>query len=350
MSLLWVEGFEWLGTGADSYVPNGMLAEKYYSAPSNSTAYLRAGRTGGYAIEGIYNSTQSLYPLNAGFSTASDTYITGFAIRPMSSFGTVGLVTFRKSGNTAISLRINSTTKEIEIWDRASTLKGTTIGVNLTALTWYYIELKIKDAVLGTVEIHVNGQVVAYLTNIDTTGNGTPGINDISWAIGINGSYGIRLDDIYFCNGAGATNNDFLGNAVVASMFPTSDGAALEWALSAGSDHYALVDEAPDTADTDYVSAASADTKDTYGYADVADLGTIHGVQTNTVMKEMTVVAVPTMKTLVKSGATTYDQTLSGAITTGYKSYYTINETDPATTAAWALADLNSAEFGIKRV
>ena len=144
-----------------------------------------------------------------------------------------------------------------------------------------------------------------------------------------------------------------MGNAQIRAIFPTSDGSSAEWGLSAGSDHYALVDEAPDTGDTDYVTADSAGTEDTYGMSDAEDLGTIHGTQINITMKEMSAAVVPTMNSLIYSNSTLYPQAVTGVsttITTAYKSYYTINETDPATSAAWSLANLNAAEFGVKRV
>jgi len=350
MSLLFIEGFEWLGTGVDAYANVTMLGQKYYSVPSSNTCYLRTGRTGGYALEGIYNSTQSLWPYNGTFPTTSPVWIVGTGLRPATNFGTQGFLTFRKSSTNGLAIKVNNSTKEIDVYDRNYALIGSTVGVNLTAGTWYYIEVKILDSLAGTVEIHVDGQIVLYLTNKDTTADGSSGYNSPYWNIGINGSYPIRIDDLYICNGAGSVNNNFLGNVQIRAAFPTSDGSNTAWALSAGSDHYALVDEAPDTGDTDYVSADNADTKDTYGLGDVDDLGTIHGVQTNIVMKEMSAAVVPTIKTLIYSNSTLYEQSLNAAITTAYKSYYTINETDPATSAAWTVANLNAAEFGVKRV
>lgn len=350
MSLLFVEGFEWLGTGVDAYTPANMLAQKYYDAPAANKTYLRAGRTGGYALEGIYNNAITLWPYNGTFPTTSPVWIVGFGLRPTTNWGSMTVLTFRKSSTNGLTLKLNPTTKEIEVYDRTPVLLGSTVGVNLTAGTWYYVEIKITDAVAGTVEIHVNGQVVCYLTNKDTTADGTAGYNSMYWGLGYYSVYPVRIDDLYVCNGAGSTNNDFLGNVQIRAIFPTSDGSSVEWGLSAGSDHYALVDEAPDTGDTDYVTADSAGTEDTYGCSDAEDLGTIHGTQINITMKEMSAAVVPTMNSLIYSNATLYPQTVNAAITTAYKSYYTINETDPATSAAWSLANLNAAEFGVKRV
>jgi hypothetical protein len=348
MSLLWLDGFEWLGTNVDNYIAGSRFSKKYVSAPNEGYVRLRSGRTGGYAVEPAYSYAFGLY--TPTFSAASDTYVVGFGLRPYPSFasGSINLLLFRKGTYSGITLQYTYPTKELLVLNRSGVQIGTTARANLDRGTWNYVEVKVKDAVAGEVTILVNGYEVCVLTNVDTTTSNGVGYDNCIFTLGNNSNYGLGLDDLYILNAAGDSNNDFLGDVQIRAIWPTSDGDLAEWGLSAGTDHYALVDDNPLTDDTDYTTADGT-VSDLFGYGDASDLGTIHAIQINSCMREMTTAVVPTMKNLVKSNGTVYEQTVP-AVTTSYKTLYNINETDPATAEAWTLANLNAAQFGVKRV
>jgi hypothetical protein len=198
------------------------------------------------------------------------------------------------------------------------------------------------------VTIKVNGyEVLVKSSGLDTTSSQGVGYDTVYFTIGSSVNYGIRLDDVYICNAAGSRNNTFLGNAQIRSIMPNADTVQKDWGRSTGTDNFALIDDIPSNDDTDYVTA-DATASDLYDYPDAPDLGTIKGIQINSTLKEMATAIAPTMKNLVASGGTTYEQATQ-AVTTGYKTLYSIVETDPYTTDTWALANLNAAKFGVKR-
>jgi len=347
MSLLWIDGFETVSSTVDAYINSTVLGKRYASVSYGGYIYLRSGRTGGYGIEPAYAYAVSFTTYT--FSAANDTYYVGFGIRPHSSIGngTIDLVLFRKGGNSGITIRYTYPTKELLVLNRSGVQIASTARANLAPGTWNYVEIKVKDAVAGAVTILVNGYEVLVKTGIDTTASSGVGYDSAIFTIGSNSNYGIRIDDLYIANGAGSVNNGFLGNAQIRGIMPNADTATKDWGRSAGSDNYALVDDIPSNDDTDYTTADGT-ASDLFGYADASDLGTIAGIQVNSTMKEMATAVVPTIKNLVASGGTTYEQTTQ-AITTSYKTLYSIVETDPYTTLAWTLTNLNAAQFGVKR-
>jgi len=341
MSLLWIEGFESFGTTAGDSVSSTITLTKYLDATS---FYVRAGRTdGGYAL-GTSTSTTSLYYLVTPLlSTASTTYVVGFGLYvAASSSTTFDLLAFRKTATNGVTLQYATSGSEITVANQAtSTTLGTTSGAGLAVGNWYYVEVKVVDAESGSVEVRINGATVLTVSGVDTRAT-TAGYDNIK--LGARRTY---VDDWYVLNGAG-TCNDFLGDVQVRAIWPASDGDATDWTPSAGSDHYATVDENPCTTDTDYNSAAGT-ASDLFNYSDASDLGDILAIQINSCTKEGTPSATPTIKNLAKISSTVYEAA-TPAVTTAYDMLYSVLEVSPATSSAWTLAGLNSTQFGVKRV
>ena len=159
-------------------------------------------------------------------------------------------------------------------------------------------------------------------------------------------SAGDCLDDIYVCDSTGASHNDFLGEVEIEAIFPSSDYGTCDWTCSTGTDHYGLVDDNPPDDDSTYISTDTVDHKDLFDYQDVSGDAGILGIQINTLARIES--AARNLTPMLRSGGTEYAQTAQLVTDTSYDEFVTILETDPATSSAWTVANLNATQFGVK--
>ena len=284
----------------------------------------------------------------------SATYIVGFAFRPGLTNGTNPIIGFRYFNTTQVDVRFASGTNLLSV-----TRNGTTLETGTTALTldvWYYIELKatIHDTT-GSYELRINGVTEASDTNVDTNAQGFANINQLMLGSITNVNTQQTLgyyDDLYLCDTVdsgvgGVPNNDFLGDVKVVAIFPNGNGNSSQFDGSDGNstDNYLLVDEQDWDSDTTYVESNTATEKDTYAYSDVTGTGTVYGVH----------ILPGARKTDAgtRSGVTV--ARLSGTETDGpvfapgvsYQYWADIREAKPGG-GSWSIANVNSAEFGVK--
>jgi len=222
---------------------------------------------------------------------------------------------------------------------------GTVLGVSAATLSagYNYIEIKatIHDST-GAVEVKINGVTDnnLNLTNVDTRNGGT-GVIDTILIAGTG-----YTDDFYVCDTSGATNNDFLGDIRVDTIYPDGDGNYTQFTPSTGTAHWSLVDETtPNT--TDYNSGANIGDRDSYTYAALSAITsqTIYGVQINAAALKSDS-GSRSLGTMSRLSGTNKDG--SGAALSTSQTYISeIQETDPAS-AAWTESNINSAEFGVK--
>jgi hypothetical protein len=233
-----------------------------------------------------------------------------------------------------------------------ATRNGTALGTSSSALsagTTYYIEVKvlISDAA-GTFEVRVNGSNTGWLalTSQDTKNTANATANQFSLSGPVTGTL---FDDLYVCDSAGSTNNNFLGDIRVDAYVPSGNGnsSQLVGSDSNSVDNYLLVDEALYNTDTDYVQSATAAQKDTYAFTDMSHTpASIFGLQVNMIGKKDDS-GNRSICSVIRSGGADTDGT-SQALSTTYVDYMQVSETDPNTAAAWTKTNLNSAEFGVK--
>jgi len=151
-----------------------------------------------------------------------------------------------------------------------------TVG-SVTADTWYRIELRhLIHASAGDMELrwYLGDNTTEIETPLLTSGVDTL-ITNIRWQyIGkftATNSVAFAIDDVA-CNVASGTfQTSWCGPAKTALMVPTGDSTPVEWTPSTGTDHFALVDDAPGAPDDDttYVSAAVANREDWYTLTDL---------------------------------------------------------------------------------
>lgn len=331
MTLLFIDGF-------DHYTSNASVAAKWTAVSSTyPVGAATSGRRGGGALQLITNFATAQKTLPSTYSTI----IVGFARKTFN--GTVEFLEI-KEGST-IHLSFTYDTGKIKAWrgDKNGTLLGTS-ATTIDSTSWWYIEVKatISDSTGGSLEVRINGSADANLTlsGIDTRNGGASGVVSNIYL-----SCEGYVDDLYVCDTAGSTNNDFLGDCRIDTIYPAGAGNYTQFTPSAGS-NYACVDEtAPNT--TDYVSDATSGDIDSYACGDISALlsSSVYGAQVNAYAKKSDS-GSRSLGTMARLSSTDSIGT-STALGTSYGYISQIYETDPSS-AAWTRTNVNSAEFGVK--
>lgn len=339
MALLFCDSFD--------HYASGDATTKYNQVQTNNgfTIGAAAGRNG---TNGLQTGGNDSWARKTGLN-AHATYICGFAFKPASLADNSGAF-FQLEDPSQIAhimLRING--QHIQALRGDGTVLGTstqTLVINQS----HYVEIKVlcSDTV-GTLEVRVNGVVWLSLTGIDTRNGGTATFGGIIFGgVGnVNGAT-YNFDDLYVCDGSGATNLDFLGDVRIQAILPSGDGNSSVLLGSDGNsvNNSLLVDEATPNSDTDYVSSAVVGDKDTYAFGNVTPVsGTVYGVQVLPFARKDDA-GVRSIVSVARVSATEVDGPAQ-ALTTTYKYYADVRETKPGG-GAWTITDVNAAEFGVK--
>jgi hypothetical protein len=332
MALLFVDGFDhyasadvgkkgWILAGTGSILPTG-------------------GRRGGGAMSVATTSSSTFAKtLPASYPTL----IAGFAydIGASPSYGLI--FDFVDAAITHISIGVTS--------DRAvyASRSGTTLGTSANAViptpgSFAYIELKatIHDTA-GAVEVRVNGVSVLTLTNVDTRNAGNASVTGFRLR---GASTTSKIDDLYICDATGSTNNSFLGDVRVDTLYPNADGTFSDFTPSTGTSRFALVDESSVNT-TDYNDGAAVGDRDSYEMANLAALAsqTVYGVQVSAALQKDDAGA-KSAAVFVRSGGTNSDGP-AAAIGTSQAFVSQVYETDPAASAAWTETTVNAMQAGV---
>lgn len=339
MALRWLEGFETLG----NTVSNAAASRKYdtaNSAGSTLSATARSGSKGWGRTTGNNGGQRLIKTIDA-----QATWIVGCAHYTASTSFSNEFLGVMDAGTLQCEVGINVTSKKLEI-----RRNGTVLATGATILQlsqYYFVELKVTIADAGgTADLHLNGVSDATFTG-DTKNTANASANQIF--LGDNASQNLGWwDDWYACDGTGSINNDFLGDVKVELLVPTGAGNSTQFTPSTGS-NWQNVDEALSNDDTDYNSSATAAQKDTFATSDLATAsGTVKGMMQTVVFRKDDA-GGRTIRTVVRSGATDYTGTTTTVLDT-YSGVYHVREVDPATSAAWTIANVNAVQVGYELV
>lgn len=325
----------------------GDILTKYTSRVSTTQQAITTGRFSGSSALQIGTGGTQNSGLNKVLTTSHATAIMGFGFRATVSGSNYVSRLMEGGGATEHGgVRFNGTFLQV---NRAGTLvTGTTA---IVTNRWYYVELKyVVHDTTGSYELRIDGVTELSATNVDTRNGGTSGVID-SFTIGTVSGSNVNYEyaDIYFCDGAGSTNNDFLGDVRVEALFPNGNGNSSQLVGSDGNstDNYLLVDETTTTnATTDYVQSATTGEQDTYTYTNMTALtGTVYGLQIlpygiKADAGTRSIYSVARVAGVEENGPI---KPLSASAT-----YYPdIRETKPGG-GAWSISDVNGAEFGVE--
>ena len=274
------------------------------------------------------------------------TFIWGMAARR----GVNGTIEMRflsdSLATTHVTVQI-TTSGEIKVF--RGTIGGTQLGsttdANLVpASVFTYIEAKVTlSDTVGVVTVRVNGVEEFTISSADTKNAGTKTVLD---GIGMaTVAFSADIDDLVLMNGAGSTNNDFIGDVAIETIYPTSAGTTTGLTPSAGSNWQNVDDVPPNT--TDYNSSATDELYDTYNLGSlVRTVGTIYAINIYAYAAKSDS-GTKGGAIMLRSGGTDYEKT-DVALATSFDYQNDIIEVDPATSVAWTIANVNALEAGFK--
>ncbi len=328
MGLLVLEGFDNVGSIAQ-------LALKGWVNGGTFTTV--TGRSGtGQAWKNTNSATVATRSC-----TASSTIFLGIAFFQNLASTAADQIQLRAGATAAMGLRVNAS-NHIEIRNSGGTLIATGTA-SLLINTWYYIEVKLViNGASGSVTVNVNGAPDITVT----TGNfGSSNIDNLG--VIARNTTGLTLDDIYLFDSSGSVNNAFVGDVRVQTLYPTSDGAHLQWTPTGGGAHYTQVDELTPDDDTTYVSDSTPGDIDTYGFGDVDGGAVVHCVQTNMYARKDDGSTRQIAPVIRQSSTDHVGNTVT--LSSAYSYYLQAYDNDGAG-SAWTAAALNAAEIGVKEI
>jgi hypothetical protein len=334
MTLRVIEGFD--------YYSQALSTAKGWNAPSPVWT-ITAGRLGGQAARLGSNMTVVLTRPLGGTPLSGTTQVFGVALRINTAAPLAArALFFNANGGIGVDAA-----RKVNLFNAAQTsvAVGTTI---LNLAQWYYLEVKLfLNGASGTGAVHLNG-----LSEIGTTtaNFGTVQTTTMScqWNTGTSSS--ADFDDIYILDGAGATNNDYLGDCRVETLMPSGDGANQQWTPNSGTAHFSRVNEIPPDGDTSYVFDSNPGDRDTYTFPPLSILtGSVYGVCVNNYARKDDA-ATRQIAPVIRQGGVNFDgATSTPALSTTYAYYWQTYDQDPNGNN-WTIATVNANEYGIKEV
>ena len=249
-------------------------------------------------------------------------------------------------GATQIQVEFASTGTNLIVRNGDGTVLGTAVTTG-DLNVWHYYELKVVfHATAGSVILKRDGATLLSLTNVKTIHSANASA-DTAWFTSNNSH--CYYDDIYMCDASGTRNNDFLGDCRVTIWVPTQDGVHTDFTPSAGTSHYACVDEIPSNGDTDYVSSGTVGAIETYRTPAATFAGTVKGLKVSASARKDDA-GYRSIGIVVGDGVNPVTQLGADfALTTAYTRQVTaVMEVNPLTGNPWALADIQNSEFGVK--
>jgi len=339
MALRFIDGF-------DHYTTSASALLKWTAVNSGSSFNATGRRSGSLAASFPYsNGSYISKTLND-----QNTWIVGGAFY-FTNFG--GNYPFMKfiDNTSSIQCTVHITSaQQVSIYrGDGSTLLGTS-SATIPMNAWVYLEIKlfINDTT-GTFEVLLGGASILSYSG-DTKSSST-----LSTAQTISiGNYGTNarpnfyLDDFYICDGTGSTNNTFLGDVRVDTIYPTGAGASGQFTgVGDTANLYANVDDPTPDGDSTYNYSNTAGNNDSFVCGDITALSsTIYGVQTNLIARKDDA-GTRTMAAQSRVSGTSYAGSTQ-SLADSYVDLTQIWEINPATSTAWTEAAINDAEFGYK--
>lgn len=295
----------------------------------------------GYACYAL--AFQDLLGKTLNLSSAS--VYTGFAFgcTSLSSVQSVSLFTVNTStGSLSIRLLATGALRVL----RGAVNIGESAGGVISQSTWHHIQVYcFIDDSAGRVQIYVDGASVINFTG-DTNSATTVNVYTVTYQ-GVASAGRCCFDDIVINSSAGSVNNGLPGQVRLLPVQPRAAGD-LSQLTRAGVDlgnNFAQV-RAPGN-EFSMLQTNTTNNADLY-LTDIPDLPA-DAVITNVIVKARLRVQLGTRNgaLLIKSGGT-QEQGSDFALSAGWRWYEHVAAVNPADSGAWAEADLNGLQIGVK--
>jgi hypothetical protein len=361
-TLEYFDGFDDYSTAQITrYWPTAIGSGNPYFTAVPDTSHMTidptGGRNGGAALKFGPSCQQGL--LLPGLAGSVPIRTVGMAVKGSAYADTNGnqpfLIVFYDTATPQVGLVVNLD-NTLSVYRLATngglgTLLLGPSAFSLSLGVYYYIEMMATiHATAGSAFVRMNGVTVLTGTSLNTRNTANNTCNAVSiGAVHINGSGStIWVDDFYMRSDAVTC-----GDCRVISALPAANGFLNNFARG-GADsgaNWSQVNDNPANDDTNYIQTVNPGDIDLYAYPPLpVTSGTVYGVMACPVLRNDsagTTTAVPEYR----SGGANHDGTGPQPVgSTTYNAYPDIQGQDPGTGAAWTIAGVNGAQFGIKRV
>jgi len=338
MALFFMDGMA-NGTARWSFTSNANLAST--SPRLTGGSYIVAGSSSGFVLNKSFTAVSELF-VGAGLYTGSISSFPWFIFMRGDNNTTTHLTLTLNAGGTLKLFRGGSSGTVIA--------NGTTI---LSPNAWNFIEFRATIADSGGIcQVRINGSTTNDIDfNGDTRNGGTAtSLDTIEFSANGAINPGIRVTDVNMRNTSGSVNNTWLGDVTVRTLTPNGNGtdSQLTGSDSDQVNNYQQVDELP-ASSTDYNASATSGQRDTYSFSDLpGGVSNIYALQTTMYAAKSDATAA-SAKSVVRTGGTNY-YGATQTLTTSFVNYTDIFETNPNTTLAWTVSDVNGVESGMEVV
>ena len=339
MALCVLEGFEGYGSASGADLRTELRS--MWSAPTAGTDWfsLVDGFQFGKAMQ--WDDDETSFGLYFPVASTSTT-VMGFTYNRFSSYyySERDLIDFRQGSSVQASLTIDG----FGIL-RAYRGSGTLLATSTSRVpfgTWCSIKIKlVVHNSTGSFQVQINDTDVINETNVDTQDDTDSYITQVAW----NPVRGAAVDNLYIYNDVGGAPT-LQDTVVIENLEPTADDTS-DWTPSAGIDHYDLVDNTT-IDDATYVSSTTITEVDLWSYANISEVDS--DILTVAQKTRVTTddVGIRTLNVLCESDVTFDENSFALASAGQFENFLQYYEEDPNTSAAWEIADLNAANFGVK--
>jgi len=207
---------------------------------------------------------------------------------------------------------------------------------------YYHIEFRATiHHTAGAYAVRVNNRLIPELcaTGVDTQVSANASAN----AVQVGTGNSMLFDNLYVCDGSGASFNDFLGERRVIACRPNAAGTYTQWTPKAGA-NYTQVDDPQADDETSYVSSLVVGNKDSFPLAALGvDSGAIDAVNRN-IRARKDDVDQREIAMLTRQDSTDYEGS-NIELLAGYKNFREQLLTCPDTTA-WTRENFAAMEWG----
>lgn len=331
MARVWASGFEMGST--DFLDTNNVGSISTAQTPGVWSTYSYAGAT------------------NANFGqfrllTVTNEYYIGFRLNP-TSFGNnriMGLLDAAGVSQCTLSMDSSGFLLAVRGANGATTIGTSTVPLSVSR--WVYIECHIIiDDTVGVFEVKVDGVQVINFTGGDTKASTTTANATF---MGLAGSNGLFMDDMYINDTTTSTNNGYSGDLAIKSYAVNAAGdvTGLSRGGADSGSNFGQVDERPANDATDYVGSTTVDLYDLYNIPDTVGIGSIQSV-TLWLKAQKNDAGSASIAPMLKSGAvenTAADQPLSNS----WAYYYKVYSIDPTDSGNWTSPKLDALQVGVK--
>lgn len=333
MTCLFIDGF-------DGYAAVADLTQKWDATYSTNNSYYTFGSPGRFGGESVALKSHSNVYIQKNVDQKV-TIITGAAIYLGNSISTY-LIEAMDDSNVQVCVHIDNA-GVLTVRRNTNIILGTS-GQSLPFFEWAYIEFKatINDTT-GSYELRINGDTWISATGVDTQNTTNAYISSMRYMGGGNVTY---WDDLYICDTLGTTNNDFLGECAIETLYPTADNA-VAFSRSGGTTNYENVDESYADDDTTYTYSATLNAEDLFDYGNMTatNAGTVFCVSPNIMCRKETA-GGRKIAARAKSGANNTTGS-SQTVAANYRARLEPLEEKPGG-GAWTKSDVDAAQFGYK--